>query len=343
MNIRKLSINKICIFLGVLLLLATGFISIAVYVLTRSTTAVWCVFLFSLFVLLGVICFVVLVRRKLVNFSDAFCVMLDDMLSGKKQPQQTAEEESLFYKINFRLGRLYEVMQENKNSIAEERSDLQELISDISHQVKTPIANLKMINSTLMEQEVPAQKQKEFLAAQTSQLDKLDFLMQAMIKTSRLEAGVISLEKREQPIYDTLAAALGGILLNAEKKQINVQVNCPEHLEACHDRKWTSEALFNILDNAVKYTPAGGHIRVQVECWEMYLKIDIADTGIGIPEQHQGTIFKRFYREDAVHDVDGIGIGLYLAREIISLQGGYIHVSSEVGKGSVFSVFLLRK
>ena len=120
-------------------------------------------------------------------------------------------------------------------------------------------------------------------------------------------------------------------------------MDCPEHLEACHDRKWTGEALFNILDNAVKYTPTGGQIHVQVEAWEMYLKIDIADTGIGIPEQHQGTIFKRFYREDAVHDVEGIGIGLYLAREIISLQGGYIRVASEVGKGSVFSVFLLRK
>ena len=343
MNIRKLSINKACVFLGVFLLLAAGFISAAVYVLTRNTTAVWYVLLFSLFVLLCVICFVALIRRKLAHFSDAFCAMLDDMLSGAEQPRQAAEEESLFYKINFRLGRLYEVMQENKNSIKKEQGDLQELISDISHQVKTPIANLKIINSTLMEQDVLAQKQKEFLAAQAGQLDKLDFLMQAMIKTSRLEAGVISLEKKEQPIYDTLAAALGSILLGAEKKQIDVQVDCPEHLEACHDRKWTGEALFNILDNAVKYTPAGGQIHVQVEAWEMYLKIDIADTGIGIPEQHQGTIFKRFYREDAVHDVEGIGIGLYLAREIISLQGGYIRVASEVGKGSVFSVFLLRK
>ena len=126
-------------------------------------------------------------------------------------------------------------MQKNKNSIAQERADLQELISDISHQVKNPIANLKMINSTLLENEVPAQKQKEFLTAQATQLDKLDFLMQAMIKTSRLETGVISLEKKRQPLYDTLAAALGGILLNAEKKQINVQVDCPESLIVSHD------------------------------------------------------------------------------------------------------------
>ena len=344
MNIRKFSINKACILLGILLLLAVGVVSVAIYLLTENITAVGYVFLFSVFVLLCVICFVTLIRRKLVMFSDSFCGQMDDMLSGDiMQPKQTIEEESLFYKINYRLGRLYEVMQENKNNIAKERADLQELISDISHQVKTPIANLKIINNTLLENEVPPQKQKEFLTAQASQLDKLDFLMQAMIKTSRLETGVISLDQKQQPVYDTLATALGWILFNAEKKQIDVQVECPEHLDARHDRKWTSEALFNILDNAVKYTPAGGQIRVSVEGWEMYVKIDIADTGIGISEQHQGTIFKRFYREDAVHDVDGIGIGLYLAREIVTLQGGYIWVVSEVGKGSTFSVFLLRK
>ena len=344
MNIRKFSINKACILLGILLLLAVGVVSAAIYLLTENITAVGYVFLFSVFVLLCVICFVTLIRRKLVMFSDSFCGQMDDMLSGDiMQPKQTIEEESLFYKINYRLGRLYEVMQENKNNIAKERADLQELISDISHQVKTPIANLKIINNTLLENEVPPQKQKEFLTAQASQLDKLDFLMQAMIKTSRLETGVISLDQKQQPVYDTLATALGWILFNAEKKQIDVQVECPEHLDARHDRKWTSEALFNILDNAVKYTPAGGQIRVSVEGLEMYVKINIADTGIGISEQHQGTIFKRFYREDAVHDVDGIGIGLYLAREIVTLQGGYIWVVSEVGKGSTFSVFLLRK
>ena len=340
MNMRKLSINKACILLGILLLLAVGAVSAAVYLLTRNATAVWYVFLFSLFVLFCVIFFVALIRWKLIRFSDAFCGQMDDMLSGDMQPKQTVEEESLFYKINYQLGRLYEVMQENKNSIAKERADLQELISDISHQVKTPIANLKMVNATLLEQEVPPDKQREFLLASSTQLDKLDFLMQAMIKTSRLETGVISLEKKQQPIYDTLAMALGGIFLNAEKKHIQVEVNCPETLVVSHDRKWTAEASFNILDNAVKYTPEYGSIRVCVESWEMHLKVSITDTGKGIPENQQGAIFRRFYREEDVHDIEGIGIGLYLAREIISLQNGYIQVTSQVGTGSTFSVFL---
>mgnify|MGYP002508025798 CR=1 FL=1 len=198
------------------------------------------------------------------------------------------------------------------------------------------------LNATLLEQPVTEEKRQEFLQASSGQLEKLDFLMQAMIKTSRLETGVISLDRKTQPIYNTLASALGGILLNAEKKNIHVNVDCPSDILLAHDKKWTSEALFNILDNAVKYTPTGGTIQVSVQSWELYVKIDITDSGKGIAENRQGMIFKRFYREEEVHDVEGIGIGLYLAREIITMQGGYIKVTSAVGSGSTFSVFLPR-
>lgn len=313
---------------------------VTIYFLTQNVLALCCGLLYAVFVAGCMVAFLVFVRRKLTLFSDALCKLLDDMMSADQAPPQYTEEENLFYKIQHRLSRLYEVLRESKSCIAKERTDLQELISDISHQVKTPIANLKMLDATLLEQNVSPEKQREFLLAMDSQLDKLDFLMQAMIKTSRLEAGVIALEPKPQAIYDTLAAALGGILLNAEQKKITVTVDCPETVTAAHDRKWTTEALFNILDNAVKYTPEGGKIQVAVVCWEMYVKIDISDTGIGIPEQHQGTIFKRFYREDRVHDAPGIGIGLYLTREIITRQGGFIRVASEVGTGSTFSVFL---
>lgn len=340
---KKLSLNKVCIILATTILLLSVVMFSVLYILTKEMSVVFCSMAFCLLFLLFLLCvtvFVILIRRKLTLFSEMLCCTLDEMMNGKIDISQVAEEENLFYKINHRLVRLYEVMQESKNSVASERADLQELISDISHQVKTPISNLKMINATLLEQEVPQDKQREFLLASGTQLDKLDFLMQAMIKTSRLETGVISLEKKQQPIYDTLAMALGSIFMSAERKHIQVEVNCPETLVVSHDRKWTAEALFNILDNAVKYTPEYGSIRVCVESWEMHLKVSITDTGKGIPENQQGAIFRRFYREEDVHDIEGIGIGLYLAREIISLQNGYIQVTSQVGTGSTFSVFL---
>ena len=340
MRTEKLSVNKVCMVVCAALFLLSVAMPCTIYFLTKNVLALCCGLLYAVFVAGCMAVFLAFVRRKLTLFSDALCKLLDDMMSADQAPPQYTEEENLFYKIQHRLSRLYEVLRESKSSIAKERADLQELISDISHQVKTPIANLKMLDATLLEQNVSPEKQREFLLAMDSQLDKLDFLMQAMIKTSRLEAGVIALEPKPQAIYDTLAAALGGILLNAEQKKITVTVDCPETVTAAHDRKWTTEALFNILDNAVKYTPESGKIHVAVVCWEMYVKIDISDTGIGIPEQHQGTIFKRFYREDSVHDAPGIGIGLYLTREIITRQGGFIRVASEVGSGSTFSVFL---
>lgn len=341
MNAQKISVNKACAIIGAVIVAASMSMLAILYFLTTNYKVVLCGLAFILLLLFCVILLVSILRRKLIAFSESLCRTLDDMMAGEIEPPQVdIEEESLFYKINHRLVRLYEVMRENRRSIAKERSELQELISDISHQVKTPLANLKMIDTTLLEQSMPEEKHRDFLLAMGNQIDKLEFLMQAMIKTSRLETGVISLEKKKQSIYETLAMALGGILLNAEKKDIGVGVSCSETLEVSHDRKWTSEALFNILDNAVKYTPMGGRISVSVENWEMYLKIDITDTGKGIAENHHGTIFKRFYRDEEVHDIDGIGIGLYLAREIITMQGGYIKVVSEVGKGSTFSVFL---
>lgn len=340
MSADKFSINRACAVGTAFLSVLSAAAVVAVVLLTKNPAVVWLVLLFVALVIVCVASFVAFLRRKLVLFSDNLCRTIDDMLNGSAAPPQSYEEENLFYKINHRLTRLYEVLRENQESMAKERASLQELVSDISHQVKTPIANLQMVNATLLEQPVPEEKRQEFLMASSGQLEKLDFLMQAMIKTSRLETGVISLDKKMQPLYDTLAAALGGILLNAERKNIHVSVACPADIVLAHDRKWTSEALFNILDNAVKYTPSGGDIQVSVQSWEFYVKVDITDSGKGIAENRQGRIFKRFYREEEVHDIEGIGIGLYLAREIVTMQGGYIKVVSTVGCGSTFSVFL---
>ena len=217
------------------------------------------------------------------------------------------------------------------------------LVSDISHQVKTPVSNLKMVTDTLLAKPVTEQERRDFLQGIRSQTDKLEFLFQALVKTSRLETGAIRLEKKDGLLIDTLAQAMSGIVYGAEKKGIAVSVQCPEDLRVSHDSKWTAEALFNLLDNAVKYTPAGGKISVSAEQWEMYVKLDVADTGKGIPESRQAAVFRRFYREEEVHDQPGVGIGLYLAREIITQQGGYIKVTSELGRGSAFSVFLPRR
>ena len=340
MKLERLSVKKLCLLIGAGALFSMLAITFIFFALTENILMLLGGVMLTACTLAWISLLVLFFSRRLSVFTGDLCRTLDNMISGNEEPGQVSDSETLFARISHRLSRLYSIMQENRCKVDEERQELQSLVSDISHQVKTPLSNLKMVTDTLLIKPVTDQERIDFLQGIRSQTDKLDFLFQALVKTSRLETGAIRLEKRDGLLFDTLAQAMSGIVYSAEKKEITVTVDCPEGLHLSHDSKWTAEALFNLLDNAVKYTPAGGRISVSVEQWEMYVKLDVTDTGKGISESNQASVFRRFYREEEVHDQPGVGIGLYLAREIITRQGGYIKVVSEIGKGSTFSVFL---
>ncbi len=340
MKLERLSIKNLCLLIGAGALLSMLVIIVVLYALTSDTLMLWGGAALTVCTIVWIFLLVLFFSKRLSVFTRDLCQTLDNMISGNEEPKQISDRETLFSRISHRLSRLYDIMQENSRKVDEERQELQRLVSDISHQVKTPVSNLKMVTDTLLTRSVTDQERIDFLQGIRSQTDKLDFLFQALVKTSRLETGAIRLEKKDCLLFDTLAQAMSGIVYSAEKKDIIVTVDCPEDLYLSHDSKWTAEALFNLLDNAVKYTLTGGRIRVSVEQWEMYIKLNVTDTGKGISEGNQASIFRRFYREEEVHDESGVGIGLYLAREIITRQGGYIKVISKIGKGSTFSVFL---
>lgn len=340
MKTRPLSVKRLFLWICIGLLLSMTAITLILFSLTLEVAVL---IVGAALIVCAFVWFFVLTQtfgKRLSLFTSELCKTLDNMIDGDEEPKQTDNSETLFARINHRLTRLYQIMQGNSRKVEEERQELQTLVSDISHQVKTPVSNLKMVTDTLLTRPVTEAERIDFIKGVRSQTDKLDFLFQALVKTSRLETGVIRLEKKPGRIYDTVAQAMSGIVYAAEKKQIGVWVDCPENLTVAHDSKWTAEALFNLLDNAVKYTPAGGKITVTVEEWEMYAEIKVADTGKGISESNQAAIFRRFYREEEVHEQPGVGIGLYLAREIIAQQGGYIKVVSEIGSGSAFSIML---
>lgn len=340
MKHKQFSVKHLCLLIsaGTLFLMMLLTLLFSIFFQDKTLLLLGVILIFC--ALTGFLLLIVLFSRKLLLFTNELCATLDNMVNGDEPLEKAEDTETLSARIHHRLFRLYRVLQENRRKVDKERQALQMLLSDISHQVKTPVANLRMVTDTLLSRSVSEEEQVEFLQGIRSQTDKLDFLFQSLVKTSRLETGAIQLKKQDTSLFNTLAVACSGIVYAAEQKEITVTVDCQEALTLPHDSKWTAEALFNLLDNGVKYTPPGGSITVTVEQWELYVKISIADTGRGIPESHQATIFQRFYREPEVHDLPGVGIGLYLAREIITLQGGYIQVSSEVGKGSVFSVFL---
>ena len=172
-----------------------------------------------------------------------------------------------------------------------------------------------------------------------TQAEKLSFLVDALVKSSRLDNGILTLSPAPHPIQPLLDGAAAQGLAAAGQRGISLTV-LPWEGAARFDSKWTAEALYNVLDNALKYTPPGGTVTLSVTAYHMFCCIQVSDTGPGIPEEEQAQIFSRFYRGAAVREQEGLGLGLYLTRRILTSEGGYIRVSSQPGKGSTFSLYL---
>lgn len=280
-------------------------------------------------------------NREQIEFANEICETLDALMDHREPENFRPYEDSQVYKVQGKLLQYYEQMQEGQRQSHQDKQMIQELVSDISHQVKTPIANIQMFTDLMKQHQMTEEKRAEFLHTMEIQINKLDFLMQSLIKMSRLETGTFQMNMEENNLYDTIALAINGIWEMADRKEIQINVDCDNCFMIKHDRKWTVEALGNLLDNAVKYTPEGGKVEITVRPWQFYTRIDISDTGIGIASEHYHEIFKRFYRVQEVAAVSGVGLGLYLARTIITQQRGYISVKSKLGEGTTFSVFLL--
>ena len=252
-------------------------------------------------------------------------------------------DESAPSALESRMARFLNGSARSLRGVQRQRESIQRMLSDISHQTKTPLANLRLYSSLLMEEELtPRQREQAQVIFQQS--EKLSFLIETLVKLSRLETDVLAVTPKSQPLSPLLERAASQAKAAAEQKGIALQLHLQQQAEmrALYDLRWTAEALGNLLDNAVKYTPPGGCIQVSATQYELFCRIDVHDNGIGIAEEEQAQIFGRFYRGRQVREQEGLGIGLYLAREIAQKQGGYLKLSSRPGQGSTFSLYLPR-
>lgn len=247
-------------------------------------------------------------------------------------------DESLAASMENKLAEYLAATETQMGKTAAEQEKTKTLIADISHQTKTPIANLLLYTELLKEE---GGKDSDTVALLESQVKKLDFLIQSLVKLSRLETGILVLPPCKGELSQLLREAEEQYAARAQEKGLYLHVLSEEAQEitACFDHKWTLEALGNLIDNAIKYTQTGG-VTVRVKAYELFVSIEVEDTGIGIAEEEHAKVFGRFYRSMSVADEQGVGIGLYLAREILRQQSGYIQLASEVGKGTVFSLYL---
>ena len=263
---------------------------------------------------------------------------LDAIVTGKEWTIEGELEDSLWGRTGTQLAKAGNVFRKKEEESVREKERVKGLISDISHQTRTPVANIKLYLELLGDEEL-SQNGQEFLKKIQGQMEKIDFLMQSMVKMSRIETGILQIHKEDKNLYETIRHAVASVVSEAAQKKIALYVDCEEEMFIRHDSKWTEEAIYNVLDNALKYTESGGKIHIQAERQELFVKLSISDTGKGIAPERQAEIFTRFYREPEVHDKPGVGIGLYLARTIMELQKGYIEVQSEVGRGASFRLY----
>lgn len=261
--------------------------------------------------------------------------MLDDAISGEFT--ESSFDESELSKLQSKLMRFLTTSSMSQKNLREEKEDIEELITNISHQTKTPLTNI-MMYSELLEEKSEGEL-KEYAEEIHAQSKKLEELISALVKMSRLETGIFRLQQEEASLLSVLKRAADQAAPKAKLKGIKLNMSEDVDVKASIDSKWTTEAVFNIIDNAIKYSGENTVINLKVTTYEMFSCISVEDHGIGIEEEEIPKLFARFYRSRQVSDNEGIGVGLYLARQLVEEQGGYIKVKSTPGKGSIFELF----
>lgn len=243
--------------------------------------------------------------------------------------------------LSMRLESLGKKLALNEERLCREKEETKTLVTDLSHQLKTPLASVKMSYQLLEEEALTPEERKEFMQRMGEQLDHLGGLLEALMNISRMESGLIHIQKEKAEIFKTLVQAINQVYMKAEQKGIEMEI-CDTAKEAeqvmlWHDVKWTKETIVNILDNAIKYSPARSHVWISMKKQTQFLRIEIKDEGIGISKEEANRVFQRFYRgkNAVVKKTEGSGVGLYLARKILEEQGGNIMIAFTMGKEKV--------
>ena len=265
--------------------------------------------------------------------------LLDNVLN-----QETIEDsdvkEGEYSALVSKIKQIQEVLGSHIQNAEKEKEQVKSLVSNMSHQLKTPLANLSLYGEILGRNEVTPKQKEEFSGKMQRQIEKLSWIVESLSKMVKLEQNIDGFEVQNIGIKQTLLEAVDTVYDKLEKKEMDLVMEPIEDRLLYHNRKWTVEVFVNLLENALKYTKKGGRILISVKSYELYTEISFSDTGQGIRQEEMTDIFKRFYRSSEVENMEGSGIGLYLSKLILEKEKGYITAASQYGKGSCFSVFL---
>ncbi len=254
-------------------------------------------------------------------------------------------QEGIRSQLTEQLDRMGRAVEEYRSRLEDEKESTKAMITDISHQLKTPVAALGLSMELMEDEQITEEEKLEFLERGKQEVQKLKYLMGTLSNLSRLETDMIRIKPKTESLKKTIIRAVNGIFIKAEEKKIRIEMDEFKDIKLPHDSRWTAEAISNVLDNAVKYSPEGTVIRLRVEPMVSYVFIEVEDEGIGIRKSEYQNVFKRFYRGDSqeVEEQEGAGVGLYLVRKILEEQGGSVCVVSAHRKGTVVRMMLPKK
>lgn len=273
-------------------------------------------------------------RRILENVN----AMLEAAMNGEFA--QRRFDESMLSSVETKLAHYLAASTASARNVQSEKDKIKALISDISHQTKTPIANVLLYAQLLREQQ-GAPDRRACVDALENQAMKLQSLVDALVKASRLESGVIALHPSRGRLETPIRSAIAQLSPRADEKGIAIDLENVD-ADARFDGKWTEEAIVNLLDNAIKYTPAGSVIEIHTEAKEKWVVVSVSDNGPGIPDEQKARVFEMFYSgANRVADCRrSLGLGLSLCKTIITAHGGTISVSDNQPSGAIFTFTL---
>lgn len=275
-------------------------------------------------------------KRKTYRMIDR---LLDNVLNQEMIVSSDVEEGEYSALVS-KIRQIQDTLENRAQSADNEKEQVKSLVSNMSHQLKTPLANLSLYTEILSQGEITSEQKAEFANKMQRQIEKLNWIVESLSKMVKLEQNIDGFEVKETPIRQTILDAVDAVYEKTEKKAIQLNLEPFEDKALYHNRKWTAEVFVNLLENAIKYTDKGGVVSIRVKPYELYTEIQFSDNGRGIHGEELTDIFKRFYRSPEVENMEGSGIGLYLSELILEKEKGYITAASQYGRGSTFSVFL---
>lgn len=275
--------------------------------------------------------------HKVYTEVETISEMMSEMMEGEEElPEEQYKEGAVgilysnFYKV---VG----ILKESRNRELNEKIFLRDIISDISHQLKTPLASLNVFVDLLLEDKIKDKaKQKQILNEAANQLSRMEWMVLSMLKLARIEAGAIQFDKKLVPVKPIFMQAADGVQFLVQERKQTLLIDCDESVEMLCDGEWLTEAIINLLKNASDYSGEGKRIWIEVEDTQVYTRIYVKDEGVGIAESEMPNIFKRFYRVNQEVNPNSVGIGLSLTKSIVEGMDGKIRVQSEEGEYTWF-------